>query len=270
MAVRKAAAENGFYAVPTEELTPESRVGHDPESIESSLADLEAKAAEDVRLIVAGVAPYTDELHYRMATFIAIQLTRSPRFRSEYIGVANLSSRVFLRKNLDDDRVRQHLVDHGRSANLVDIANLKRRVLEGEYRLIPPTTRLVQDTLKFGIESLAPLMFIRTPRVLRFSTPLLLTSDVGAAPWSPNDPTPWISGIAKAHSIFMPLNRYTALALTRGGTHSDRRVQKMWAHHINFSLANAAERWIYQHPDDTSLLNEIDLPPIQRDQWGRR
>ncbi|CAH0159022.1 hypothetical protein SRABI83_00902 [Arthrobacter sp. Bi83] len=268
-AVRKAAAERDFYTIPTEELTPESRRGHNPESVEKSLADIESRASSDIRLIVAGGSPYTTALRYRMATLVAMQLTRSPRFRRDYVGVANLSARALLERKLTDDRLRQHLSDHGRPTSPEDVARFRKEVFEGEYKLVPSTTHLVQETLKFGIETLSPLMFSRTPRVLRFSEPLLLTSDVGAAPWSPNDPIPWSNGIAKAHTIFLPLNRFTALALTRGGSPSDRIVQSIWADHSNFALANAAERWIYQHPDDSSL-DRIDLPQLQHDRWGRR
>lgn len=268
-AVRRAAAERGFYRIPTEELTPESKAGHDPESIERSLAEVEARASDDIRLIVAGNSPYTQDLHYRMATLIAMQLTRSPRFRSDYVGVANLAARALLKEKLTDDRLRRHLVDHGRSARHEDVAKFRKEVLEGDYRLVPSATHLVQETLKFGIVDLAPLMFSRTPRVLRFSEPLLLTSDVGAAPWSPNDPTPWSNGITNAHSIFMPLNRFTALALTIGGSPLDRVVQPIWATHSNFALANAAERWVYQHPEDNHL-GHIELPQLGHDRWGRR
>lgn len=268
-AVRRAAAENGFYKVPTDDLTPESRDGHNPEALEGSFSELETRASKDIRSIISGSDPYSDEMHYRMATFVALQLTRSPRFRRDYVALANRAARALLGERLTDDRLRQHLAEHGRGTGAEQIAMFRKEVMEGNFKIVPSTVHLVQETIKFGIETLSPLMFERTPKVLRFEEPLLLTSDVGAAPWSPNDPIPWSTGVANAHAVFLPLNRRTVFALTRDDSQTNSEDHPIWAENSNFALANAADQWIYQHPDDTAL-NRIDLPHLRHDRWGHR
>jgi hypothetical protein len=206
--VGRTAAEKGFYRIPVE--GPDHEIGgvQDPEFIEHALADFESLAAQDVRAIVAG-APITPAVHARLATLIGLQLTRTPRFRSEYVDVANVAARRVVEK-ITDERLHQHLTKHGRPNSPQDVSRLRNEVFDAEFTMVPSAPQLVQDTLRHGLETLFPHLVTRTPHVLRFSQPLLLTSDAGAAPWSPGDPAPWSSGIANAHTIFLPLNRLIA------------------------------------------------------------
>lgn len=260
--VRRAAAEKGYYRIPLEWLDHETGGVQDPEFIEGALADFEGLAAQDVQAIVAG-EPITPAVHARLATFIGLQLTRTPRFRTVYMDVANVAARRVVKK-ITDERLHKHLTELGRPNSPQDVSRLRNEVFDAEFTLVPSAPQLVQDTLRHGLETLFPHLVSRTPRVLRFSQPLLLTSDAGAAPWSPGDPAPWSSGIANAHTVFLPLNRFTVLALTRGGSPSDRRVQSIWADHSNFALANAAVARIYQHPNDNAL-DRINATQIHRD-----
>lgn len=185
--VGRTAAEKGFYRIPVE--GPDHEIGgvQDPEFIEHALADFESLAAQDVRAIVAG-APITPAVHARLATLIGLQLTRTPRFRSEYVDVANVAARRVVEK-ITDERLHQHLTKHGRPNSPQDVSRLRNEVFDAEFTMVPSAPQLVQDTLRHGLETLFPHLVTRTPRVLRFSQPLLLTSDAGAAPR-----VPWRSG----------------------------------------------------------------------------
>lgn len=262
-AVRKAAAQNGFYAIPTEDVLPEARDGHNPEAIEASLAEIEAAAAADVQAIRNGSFTFEVEAHYRLIRLVALQLSRVPRFRRDYIRLANVAAKDTLASRLTLARVRRRLEGMGLAADDETVQQLYDEVLQGNYSLVPSDAHLIQQTMRIAIETFMPELFQRIPRILRFTDPSLLTSDAAAGLWDPQSDRPRSVGVANARAIFVPLDRWTAIAFMQSGRPFDRVVEPFWASHINLAVADAAAEWIHHHPNDDPL-SKIDLPQPRR------
>lgn len=257
--VGRAAAEHGFYAISSDELTAESRRDHNPEAIEAALAEIESAAAIDVEHIRDGSFALTLDAHYRLVRLAALQLSRVPSFRQDYVDMANSAARKTLELKLSRERVREYLLRRGKAVDDRSVNEFYDEARISKFTLKPSKAHLTQATITIGIEAFMPDLFQRIPKILRFAEPSLLTSDAGAGLWVPGHATPRTAGIANARAVFLPLDRYTALAFMRDGRPSDGVVQRFWADHINSVVAGSAAEWIYQHPDD-SLLSRIDLP----------
>ncbi len=258
-AERKAAAQNGFYAIPTEDVLPEARDGHNPEVIEASLAEIEAAAAADVQAIRSGSFTFDVEAHYRLIRLVALQLSPVSRFRRDYIRLANVAAKDTLASTLKLARVRRHLEGIGVAADDESVQQLYDEVLQGNYSLVPSDSHLIQQTMRIAIETFMPELFQRIPRILRFTAPSLLTSDAAAGLWDPGADRPRSVGVANARAIFVPLDRWTALAFMQSGRPFDRVVAPFWSSHVNLAVAE----WIYHHPNDDPL-SKIDLPHLRR------
>ncbi|MBG6179982.1 DUF4238 domain-containing protein [Arthrobacter sp. CAN_A1] len=262
-AVRKAAAQNGFYAIPTEDVRPEARDDHNPETMEASLAKIEAAAASDVLAIRNRSFAFTLEAHYRLVRLVAMQISRVPGFRRDYIHLVNVTAKDSIASRLTPVSVRKHLKGMGSAADDASVRRFYDEVLQGNYSLVPSDTHLIQQSMWIALEIFMPELFQRIPRILRFSDPSLLTSDAAVGLWDPESERPRSIGVANARAIFVPLDRWTAIAFMQSGKPFDRVVEPLWAHHINLAVADAATEWIYHHPNDDPLA-KIDLPQPRR------
>ncbi len=254
LTVRKAAAEVGFYAIPTDDLEPEARQDHDPEVAEKALAGIEGACATHIDRLLRGEFPPPDEperLH--LSIFIALQYTRGWRFRRDLADLARLMAPAFIRQNVTAERIREALVATGRSAGPQDVEDMLAR-LTSEHGPKPVLRQamFVQHAIQNAIEVIAPTLFGRRWRLLEFAKPCLLVSDEPVA-------VPVIAdkGAANVPQLWLPLDRRRALELALRG--SERRVDApiSKARKINSLVATQAERWIFHHPDDNPLA---DLP----------
>jgi len=178
MTVRKAAAEVGFYAIPTDDLELEARQGHDPEVAEKALAGIEGACATHIDRMLSGDFPPPDEpqrLH--LSVFIALQYTRGWRFRRDLSDLARLTAPAFIRQNMTAERVREALVATGRSASPQDVEDMLAR-LTSEHGPKPVLRQAmyVQHAIQNAIEVIAPTLFGRRWRLLEFPKPCLLVS----------------------------------------------------------------------------------------------
>jgi Protein of unknown function (DUF4238) len=89
---------------------------------------------------------------------------------------------------------------------------------------------------------------------------MLLTSDSAVGLWTPNSQTPRSGGVANVDVVFMPLDRYCALAFTPAERDIILEPGPTVADCINLTVADNSSKWIYHHPDDHPL-DRIDLPP---------
>jgi len=67
--------------------------------------------------------------------------------------------------------------------------------------------------------------------------------------------------VADANVVFMPLDRFCALAFTQAGREVALDAEPSLADHINLTVADNASKWIYHHPDDHPLARIRLLPP---------
>lgn len=250
MTVRKAAAEVGFYAIPTEDLEPEARQGHDPEVAENALAGIEGACATHIDRMLSGDFPPPDEperLH--LSVFIALQYTRGWRFRRDLADLARLTAPAFIRQNVTAERVRAALVATGRPADPQDVEDMLAR-LTGEDGPKPVLRQAmyVQHAIQNAIEVIAPTLFERRWRLLEFPKSCLLVSDEPVA-------VPAIvgKGAANVPQLWFPLDRRRALEFALRGSERHVEAPMSKARKINSLVATQAERWIFHHPDDNPL-----------------
>lgn len=259
--VRKAASENDYYSIATDLLEPGSRVGHNPDQIEESLAIIEDEAAEQINIIRAGSWEPTYENIYPVVRFVAFQLCRGPSFRRDYTEIATSAARRLVRSNITKGRVRAHLEESGRKPTEAEVDAFYGEVQAADFRMVPPEVHTLQESMRLALETYLPHLLERTPEILRFHTPELMTSDKGVGLWAPDAPHPRSVEVANARAVFLPLNRHTALSFTRRKSYTDRHVGKFWARHINDSVCDRATSSLYHHPDDEPLKGVQMLPP---------
>lgn len=261
--VRKAAAQNDYYSIATELLEPGSREGHKPDLIEESLSFIEDKAAEQINIIRAGSWDPTYENIYPVARFVAFQLCRGPSFRRDYADIATSVAQRLVRSKITKDRIRAHLEENGRKPTDDEVDEFHREVRTANFKMVPPEVHTLQESMRLAIETYLPHLLERTPEILRFDTPELMTSDKGVGLWAPDAPHPRSVEVANARAVFLPLDRHTALSLTRRKSYTDRHLNKFWAQHINVAVCDRASSSLYHHPDDEPLKG-VELPPPRR------
>ena len=203
--------------MPTEEIAESHQEGHDPEQVEKVLSQVETDAKPMIDRLCEGIFPPSTEERYRLSMFAALQLTRGWRFRRDMDDLASIAARMHL-EQLDnlDERIVTFLRRRGDPATTAAVGEFRERVLaEDAFKLRMGQTFGVQQSLRFAFSDFQRRIYTRTWRLLRFNEPSLLTSDsppVGL--WAPDDES---VGVANATAIFLPLDRWTALAFVQRG-----------------------------------------------------
>jgi len=264
--VSRAGAETGVYRIEQDDVQDGHRDGHDPELVEKALAGLEDAVAPLLADLIEGRFP-PPEVRHRVALFVALQLTRGWAMREQVNRLGTLRMRASLRDTVTPERVRERI---GQDATDDEVGGFIEQVL-GEDG---PTLRLekanmVQQTLRHGFETIAPLLGSRAWRVVSFDRPVLLTSDQPVASWSPPRQDRLPVGVANARETYMPLDRRTALVITLRAADEARDLhvhepRLSRAARINTAVAHGALRWLFHHSDDTPLRH-LHLGP--RDRW---
>lgn len=265
-AVKTAAAEAGFYRIETDDVAESHRAGHDPELVEDALAGVETVVAPLLDALIDGRFPSLED-RYRLSLFVALQWGRGWRLREDIDRVATLLMRNDLAATWTVPAVRERLAGLGLPSGPEDAAAFADQAF-GEDG---PTLRLdqahmVQQTLRFAVESVLPLVYFRAWRVVRFDRPVLLTSDAPVASWSPASRHGLPVGIGNARETYMPLNRRTVLVVT--GRSLDDRPDRLVetrrlarAARVNAVVAGGAHRWLFHHPDDSPMVRLALGPP---------
>ncbi len=248
--VRKAAAEVGFYEIPTDDLEEHARQDHDSEAVEQALSGIEGAAAAAIERILNGKFPLDDPtVRLHLSAFVALQHTRGWRFRRDFADLARLTAPAFIRQNVTLERVREALVSQGRSSEPDDVRDMFER-LTGPDGPKPVVRQgmYVQQAVRLALEDIAPTIFIRRWRLLTFSRPCLLTSDEPVA-------LPVIErrGAANVPQLWLPLDRSHALEFAMSGGETVVPAPLKKAAKINQLVASQAERWIFHHPNDSPL-----------------
>lgn len=261
--VPKSAAESDYYSLPTEVIEPDARENHNPEEMEQSLAVIEGESAEEIDAIRNGNWQPSEHGHYRLIRFVALQLCRGPTFRKDYADLASSAARRSFRSTLTRDKVRAHLESLGSQASEGEVGMLYQAALAANLALRPTKEHVLQESMRIALDSYMPRLWHRTPRVMRFERPSLLTSDGGVGLWARDPAMPRLVGVDTARAIVIPLDRHTAFALMSGSKYVDNYVQPLWASHINLAVADRAANWLYHHPDDDPV-SSLKLPPARR------
>lgn len=260
--VRKACAEVGFYAIPTEELDPQAREDHDPEVAERVLAGVESATSALLDELTEGRLPQDEDDRITLALFAALQMTRGWQFRRDLDDMVNASAMREIRARTDDARVRAFLRDRGDAYDDAAVRDFHERLRTNPPRIVMGHGSVVQTSVQHAVEQVLPVLLTRPWHLLRFDRPLLLTSDAAIAPWSPPSPAGTPSpALMTARAVFLPVDRQTCLAF--GSTGGDRveQARPARAKRINLAVASAATRWVFHHPDDRPLDHLVVPPP---------
>lgn len=263
--MRTAAAETGFYRIDTDDVAESHQADHDPEAVEKTLAAIEATATPLLDALIVDRVPISAEERFQLSLFVALQPARGWSVREEINRLGTLAARSHLSVTLTADRVRDFLTEQGAANSDADVEAFRDRILgDSGPTLQMSQPHMVQQTLKFALEAVLPIVYFRKWAVQRFADPVLLTSDCPVASWSPPRADGLPVGIAEAEEIYMPLDRRTVLVLTTGAPaaarHTTEEATAERIARINTAVASAAHRWIYHHPDDSPLAS-MELPP---------
>jgi hypothetical protein len=181
--VRTACAEVGFYTIPTDDVAPSHQAGHDPESVEKLLSQVEGSTAPIFADMVQSRFPPSEEQRFQASLFVALQISRGWRFRYDVNAFATLAARRQLPTLATDERIRRYLRQRGKASGSKAVDQFRRRLLaEDAFTVHMSQPFAVQQALRFAVETLQPLLFFRTWRLLRFREPLRAPSfcrDVG-------------------------------------------------------------------------------------------
>lgn len=265
--VRTAAAETGFYRIDTDDVAESYQAGHDPEAVEKTLAAIEATATPLIGNLIAGRLPSSAEERFQLSLFVSLQYARGWSLREEINRLGTLTARSHLSVVLTDDRVRNYLTEAGAPDADADVEAFRDRILSDRGPTLQMSQpHMVQQTLKFAMDTMLPIVYFRTWGIQRFADPVLLTSDSPVGSWAAPRPDRLPVGIAEADEIYLPLDRRTVLVLTNRppGKPPDtsheagaRQVAR-----INTAVAGAGHRWIYHHPEDDPLAS-IQVPACE-------
>lgn len=260
--VDKAAAETGFYNIPTDDIDPKAQEKHDPEGIEAALSTIEAKTSPILTSISKGTMPAQDEDRFWLSFFVATQITRGWQYREMVSTLGNTVAKQHFdaRNEQLHERARDYLGSLGEPNGPREVTDYIDMVRNASWKLLPNKSRLIQESLKQAWFPLGPALLSRPLRIFRFDNPSLLTSDAAVGLWAPDSDEPRSVGVGNARGVFMAIDRFTAVGFMSRGENRDVAGSPFWAQHINLSIADRASKWVYHHPDDDPL-SKITLPP---------
>lgn len=250
--VKRACREVGYYEIPTDDLEESSRADHDTEVVEQLLSEIEGTANLRLAELLEGGSAPTLEVRFRLSLFFALQMARGAAFRRTMDEVATTLAPAWLDIEFSEENIRRRSAEQDEEVTQ-DFIDEVRAFVTGPNGPKPVFRQghYVQQALAHALQ-LQEHLFKRTWRVLQFDDAALITSDEPVAVFTASGGLP--AGPANALAIWVPLGRQHALAMTLNGTEGFVRSGMTRARQINQLVADQAERWIFCHPEDASLI----------------
>jgi len=251
--VSTASAENGFYAVDSED---------GPDSFEKALSALESDAATVLASARDGLWPLPDEDRYVVAYFLAVQALRGRSHRQMMDeNATNLIRHAVATAGEEAFRARL-----GDDAEGLTSAQLEEAFLiattAGRFRVRFPAEAHIQQIAELA-DDVAGMLSIRPWNLVRFSDPAFLTSDrpVGLVR---DSEMAWLPpGYATAVGVTFPVDRFTGLIMgppepsaAKGSMDISMEGSKRHQELVNAHALGNAHEQIYHHPDDSVFLRE--------------
>ena len=255
VAVDAAVAELGEFALPA----------HQPDTpaLGRLLAEIDTRAADAVQRITSGAFPPRESERASLALVLAVQLLLGRYHRAEAGRAATLVGQVIVSTIEEADSPDPESED----------APADRRAAEEREALgaaaadvmlpgQPPVGRSLAS-----MPALARQLAARTWQVVRFPTPVLLTSDTPVVLWAPSSAgKPYQIGLGSAHEVRVPLDARHALIIARHAPAGEvaRDLGARQARALNRTVAEGAVEWMYYHPE-SDPLEGVELPSLQSD-----
>jgi hypothetical protein len=229
-----------------------------PDAVEAFLSHMEGRAAEPLSRLSAQGPPSTTgrRAHERfdIANLIGLQLVRGQVFRDSVDEIlrAYFREQILAAPAEMVDRWRRFEKTRGRPP----VDDPIEHILAALDRIELAAHNKLGEMLPMAFREMAPRIFARTWRLLRFETPDVITSDEGVGLWA--RPVTALNlkplAMATADAIYFPIDARHTLQLTRTAP-SEEIVAGSEAklRHSNNAVASAAYRWIVAHPDNVVL-----------------
>ncbi|MCP2267978.1 Protein of unknown function (DUF4238) [Actinokineospora diospyrosa] len=268
--VRYAATMNNFYSLDTPDPG-------DSDTFEAALGAFEGVVAPIIRSVVQeDTWPLPPEQRRALAEFAVVQHLRGPDQRRAMEQIMAATTKIEL-----SIAGREHLFGYARE-------HLGREVSEAEADMLweqvisptgPPITLSPRGHIEQIIEAVPDFTkyILGRPWVLvRFDRKKLFTCDTPVA-LLPDPQSPPVQGIGliNAWSLTLPLARSVGLMMidpipfvdhlrfedvAQGQADTREPPTSRLANMFNHATARNARRWIFHHPDDSSLIGN-ELPP---------
>jgi uncharacterized protein DUF4238 len=265
--VDAAVAELGRYALPADRA--------DAPALARLLAEVEARASEAVQRITAGAFPPREPDRANLALVLAVQLLLGRYHRAEAGRAATLVGQLIV-STIEEAEAEEESEETeapepesqgapvtaapaapeapgARRPEVVCGAGVPDVLLPGR----PPIGRSLAS-----MPALARQLAARTWQVVRFPSPVLLTSDTPVVLWAPSAATKLYQvGLGSAHEVRIPLDARHALIVARHAPAGEimRDLGERQARALNRTVAEGAAEWMYYHPE-SDPLERVELP----------
>jgi hypothetical protein len=236
----------------------------DADALGRILAEAEARAAEALERITGGAFPPPDPDRASLALVLAVQLLLGRYHRAEAGRAATLVGRLIVSTIEDaeaagEDSEEAETADPG--SQRADAAGTEAAPAAGVPDVLlpggPPRGRSLAS-----LPALARQIASRTWQVVRFPSPVLLTSDTPVVLWAPSAAAKLYQvGLGSAHEVRIPLDAQHALIVARHAPAGEivRDLGERQARALNRTVAEGAAEWMYYHPA-SDPLEGVELP----------
>ena len=269
--VDAAVAELGRYALADDRS--------DAPALARLLAEMEARGAEAVQRITAGTFPPGESDRAALALVLAAQLLLGRYHRAEAGRVATLVGQIIVstieeahgeeeEAGVTEDESEEADVDapesEGPAASDAPEARKPSAGAAGAPDVMLPGRPPVGRSLA-SMPALARQLAARTWQLVRFPTPVLLTSDTPVVLWAPSAAAKvYQVGLGSAHEVRVPLDARHALIVARRAPAGEivRDLGERHARALNRTVAEGAAEWMYYHPA-SDPLEGVELPSVE-------
>jgi Protein of unknown function (DUF4238) len=236
------------------------------------LAEAEAQAAEALKRITAGAFPPPEPDRASLALVLAVQLLLGRYHRAEAGRAATLVGRLIVStieeaEAAGEDSEEAETADPGsRRADVAAAAGTEAAPAGGVPDVILPG-RPPRGRSLASLPALARQLASRTWQVVRFPSPVLLTSDTPVVLWAPSAAAKLYQvGLGSAHEVRIPLDAQHALIVARHAPAGEivRDLGERQARALNRTVAEGAAEWMYYHPA-SDPLEGVELPSLGSD-----
>lgn len=234
---------------------------------------IEAPAAAVLNDLVGGLWPLPPTQKVTLASWIAFQHLRGQETRASLTGWDAEMIRLVIGSS-GKEALRRH-IEKAESAAVDDAR------LDAEWSdLTKPGGPTLEDDVKQHIDTIIDLV-PSTAAMLAdqqwsldvFDEAALITSDHPVVLIPDKDQPPWTGvGLATAAGWAVPLTRRLALVTNASPGWPDTRPQgfdmRPLARLLNQGVARQAQKSVFHHPSDASLLDGVPLPQPAASAWG--
>ncbi len=256
--VNNAAVESGFYTT-----TEES--GETSQAVEELLSRIEGLAKAAIARMLKGQFPPDLEDRSNLSLFMALQLLRTPEHRRGYEARFDYTLKVMF-EDWNGENVRERLKGRGIEPTDEAVAEIME-VVENlhNYRVVPHQNEHMRTMLNVA-GKVAPVILERSWLLGHSQRATFVTSDHPVV-WrsEPSKTSKFMGiGVGNADEVYFPLDRHHALAMALPDSLLEGRTVQLNADAVLFvnSLEAAySYKWVYQHPDDDSIIEMIPDRP---------